>query len=220
MGNLSQKLRKPQNHLRKVSKGFWLPHKFHCYFWYCCYICVRGGWWVIALFLLLLLLLMLLLLLLFFRTYICRYVVFMMVTLMFLHPAGVSPMAVFRFLRPRAGAGWPESASSWHERWQAMNCPSWNQPCMFFRCWDRNPAPNCARHSSQRFFFRFFHIAVLGGGGGGGVELQWIKPLLNVRGKSRAESTNVLKSFQAALRQVRGNFSQKLRKLLNQFKQL
>ena len=90
VGNLSQKLRKPQNHLRKVSKGFWLPHKFHCYSWYCCYICVRGGWWVIALFLLLLLLLMLLLLLLFFRTYICRYVVLMMVALMFCILAGVT----------------------------------------------------------------------------------------------------------------------------------
>ena len=93
-----------------------------------------------------------------FRTYICRYVVLMMVALMFLHhcwrqshdsrtdiiyvvrqhrrrmyrqqldgqlpvPAGIPLSPAFRFLRPRAGAGWPESASSWHERWQAMNCP-------------------------------------------------------------------------------------------------
>ena len=27
------------------------------------------------------------------------------------------------FLRPRVGAGWLQSASSWHERSQAMNCP-------------------------------------------------------------------------------------------------
>ena len=27
------------------------------------------------------------------------------------------------FLRPRVGAGWLQSASSWHQRSQAMNCP-------------------------------------------------------------------------------------------------
>ena len=49
---------------------------------------------------------------------------------------------------------------------------------------------------------------------------QRFKPPLKVRGKSRAEFTNVFKSIQAALRQCMGNSSQKLRKLQNQFKQL